>query len=67
MNKTIKVVLLVVGLALIGYGVFTFIQPEAQVSVGDVDLVTAQDNSNSFIFMGIGAVLVIVSLLGKSK
>ncbi|QTE21283.1 hypothetical protein [Polaribacter cellanae] len=67
MNKSIKTVLLVAGLILLGYGIYTLIQPEAQVSIGDLDLIEAQDNTNSYITIGLGIVAVALSLIkGKS-
>jgi len=67
MNKTIKTVLLVIGLILAGYGIFMLIQPEAQVSIGDTDLITAQDNTNAYITIGIGVVAIALGLLGGKK
>jgi formate hydrogenlyase subunit 3/multisubunit Na+/H+ antiporter MnhD subunit len=67
MNKTIKIILLVVGVALIAYGIYTYIQPETEVSIADVNLVKAQDNTNAFIMIGIGIVAVIASLFEKTK
>lgn len=67
MNKTIKTVLLVAGIILLVYGIYTMIQPEAQVSIGDVDLLTAQDNTNSYITIALGIIAIAVSLVkGKS-
>lgn len=67
MNKTIKTVLLVAGVILLVYGIYTMIQPEAQVSIGDVDLLTAQDNTNSYITIALGIIAIAVSLVkGKS-
>lgn len=67
MNKTIKSVLLIVGLVLAGYGVYMLIQPETEISIGDLDLVKAQDNTNAFITIGIGVVAIALSLLGGKK
>lgn len=67
MNKTIKSVLLIVGIVLLGYGIYTMIVPETQVSIGDLDLIEAQDNTNAFITMGIGIAAIALSLIkGKS-
>lgn len=67
MNKTIKSVLLIVGLVLAGYGIFMLIQPETDISIGDLDLVQAQDNTNAYITIGIGVVAIALSLLGGKK
>ncbi|TMM30335.1 hypothetical protein FDT66_06130 [Polaribacter aestuariivivens] len=67
MNKTIKTVLLIAGIILIAYGIYTMIQPEAQVSIGDLDLVEAQDNTNAYITIAIGVVALALGLVkGKS-
>ncbi|WP_185956511.1 hypothetical protein [Changchengzhania lutea] len=44
MNKTVKQILLVVGIVLLGYGIYTLIAPEASVSFGGLS-VEAQDNT----------------------
>ena len=67
MNKTIKTVLLVVGIVLLGYGIYTMVVPETQISIGDLDLVEAQDNTNAYITIALGIVAVALSLIkGKS-
>jgi uncharacterized membrane protein HdeD (DUF308 family) len=63
MNKTAKTVLLIVGVILLVYGIYTMITPETQVSIGDLDLVKVQDNTNSYITIGLGLVAVILSLM----
>ena len=67
MNKTIKSVLLIVGLVLAGYGIFMLVQPETEVSIGDLDLIEAQDNTNAYITIGIGVVAIALGLLGGKK
>jgi len=67
MNKSIKLVLLIVGIILITYGIYIMVIPETQVSLGDVDLVETQDNTNAYITIGLGIVAVATSLVkGKS-
>jgi len=67
MNKTIKTVLLIAGIILVAYGIYTMIQPETQVSIGDLDLLEAQDNTNSYITIAIGVVALALGLIkGKS-
>ena len=67
MNKTIKSVLLIVGLVIVGYGIYTLIQPEAELSIGDVDLVKAQDNTNAYITIAIGVVALALGLIPGKK
>ncbi|WP_405564007.1 hypothetical protein [Polaribacter sp. Asnod6-C07] len=67
MNKTIKSVLLVIGVILLAYGIYTMVVPETQISIGDLDLVEAQDNTNAYIVLALGIVAVALSLIkGKN-
>ena len=67
MNKTIKTVLLIVGVILLGYGIYAMVIPETQVSIGDLDLIEAQDNTSAFITIGLGIAAIAASLIkGKS-
>ena len=67
MNKSIKTVLLVVGIVLLAYGIYTMVVPETKVAIGDVSLIEAQDNTNAYITIGLGIVAVVLSLVkGKS-
>ena len=63
MNKTVKKVLLVVGIVILGYGIYTLIAPEAALSIGGFS-VEAQDNTNSYITIALGLVAVVLSYLG---
>ncbi|MBA6157122.1 hypothetical protein H3Z83_11420 [Tenacibaculum sp. S7007] len=67
MNKSIQTILLVAGIVILCYGIYTMIQPEAQVSIGDVALVKAQDNTNSYITMAIGVAAIALSFLKGKK
>ena len=67
MNKTIKTILLIIGVVLLAYGFYTLVIPETQVSIGDVDLIEAQDNTNSYITIVLGLLAIVLSLIkGKS-
>jgi len=63
MNKTIKTVLLILGVILLVYGIYTMITPETQVSIGKLDLLKVQDNTSSYIIIGVGLVAIVLSLL----
>ena len=67
MNKNIKTILLVVGIILLAYGFYTMVVPETKVAVGDVSLVEAQDNTNSYIAIALGILAVVFSLIKGSK
>ena len=66
MNKTVKMILLVVGVVLLGYGIYTLIAPEASVGIGDLSI-EAQDNDNAYITIALGLVSVVLSFLGGKK
>ena len=66
MNKSIKLVLLIAGIALIGYGIYTVIAPEASLSLGPLNA-EVQDNNTAYITIGLGVVALLASLLGGKK
>ncbi len=66
MHKIIQAILLIVGVILIAYGVYTMITPEASVDLGIVEA-EVQDNDNAFITIGLGIASVVLSLLGSKK
>ncbi len=67
MNKSIKTVLLITGVILIGYGIYTLIQPESQISIGDLDLVKTQENTDSYITIALGIIAAAIGLIKSSK
>lgn len=67
MNKSIKLVLLITGAILLSYGSYTMVIPETKISIGDLDLVKTQDNTNAYITIALGIVAVVLSLIkGKN-
>lgn len=66
MHKIVQAILLVVGVILIGYGVYTMITPEVSVDLGIVEA-EVQDNDNAYITIGLGIASVVLSLLGSKK
>ncbi|CAM1349066.1 MULTISPECIES: hypothetical protein [Tenacibaculum] len=66
MNNSLKTVALISGIVIIAYGIYTLFKPETQISIGDVDLIKAQDNTNSYITIAIGIVIAALSsIIGK--
>ncbi|MFH4964918.1 hypothetical protein V8G69_07935 [Gaetbulibacter sp. M235] len=63
MNKTIKSILLVIGFGLLVYGVYTMFAPESSLSIGSLDI-TTQDNTNSYITIGLGLASIFISFIG---
>ena len=67
MNKSIKSILMVIGVCLLAYGIYTLVVPETILSIGSLD-VKAKDNDNSFITIGLGlAVLLITYMVGRKS
>lgn len=66
MTKNVKLILLIVGIVLIVYGIYTMIAPEASVSLGGLS-VEAQDNTDSYITIALGLVAVVLSYVGGKK
>ena len=54
-------------MVLLGYGIYTMIIPETQISIGDLDLVEAQNNTDAYITIGLGLVALLISFLGSRK
>jgi hypothetical protein len=66
MHKAIQVILLVVGVFLIGYGLYTMITPEATVDLGIVEA-EIQDNNNAYVNIGFGIAAIVLSLLASRR
>jgi hypothetical protein len=66
MNKTVKLILLIVGLILMGYGIYTLIAPEASIDIG-IASAEIQDNNNSYITIGLGLAAIVLSVLAGKK
>lgn len=66
MQKAIQAVLLLVGVILIGYGIYTMITPEASIDLGIVEA-EIQDNNDAYITIGLGIAAVVLSLLASRK
>ena len=66
MNKTIKTVLMVVGILLIAYGIYKVVAPEASVSIGDFGI-EAQDNNEAYMTIGLGIAALFLSLIAGKK
>lgn len=68
MNRAIKTILLVIGVILLAYGIYTMVVPETKISIDDLDLIEAPDNTTAYITIILGIVAVALSLIKeKSK
>ncbi len=66
MNKTIKTILIVAGLALLIYGGYELVTPEASIDIGIAEF-KSQNNNNAYISIGIGIVALVASFLVDKK
>jgi hypothetical protein len=66
MKKPIKTILLIVGVFMLIYGIYTMIAPEASIGIGDIRI-DAQDNTNSYITISLGLVALAIGYLGGKK
>ncbi|PNQ73444.1 hypothetical protein C1T31_08015 [Hanstruepera neustonica] len=66
MNNTIKKILLIVGIIIVGYGIYTLVAPEASIGIGDLSI-EAQDNDNSYVTIALGLASIALSFLGRKK
>ncbi len=66
MNKHIKFILIVVGIALSFYGINMLIAIEASINIRSLDM-QAQYNMNAYIIIGLGLASLLVSLMARKK
>ena len=67
MNNTLKMVLLIAGIALIVYGLYTAFAPEVSVSAGPVQIEAQGDNTQSYAMIGLGVLALIGGLAFKKR
>ncbi|HSM62946.1 MAG TPA: hypothetical protein VK833_03305 [Gillisia sp.] len=60
MNNTLKIVLLIVGVVLVGYGLYTLVTPEVAFEAGPIKVQAQGDHTQSYAMIGLG----ILSLIG---
>ncbi|MGA8853727.1 MAG: hypothetical protein WB492_06080 [Christiangramia sp.] len=60
MNNVLKFVLLIIGIGLIGYGLYTLITPEFSIDAGPLQVEAQGDNTQSYAMIAFG----ILSLVG---
>lgn len=66
MNKTIKTILIVAGLALLIYGGYELVTPEASIDLGVAEI-ESQNNNNAYITMCIGIVALVAGFIVSKK
>ncbi len=66
MNRTIKMILLIAGFGLLGYGIYLLVMPEASLDLGFVDIET-QDNKNAYITIVLGLLALAISFFAGKR
>ena len=66
MNKTIKMILLIAGVGLLGYGIYQLVIPETSLDLGFIDIET-QDNKNAYITIVLGLVALAIGFIAGKK
>ena len=66
MKNPVKLILLIAGILLLGYGVYTLIAPEASLDIGILK-VEEQDNTNAYITIAFGLVALGLSFFAGKK
>lgn len=62
MNNTLKIVLLIVGILLVIYGLYTLFTPEVAFEAGPLKVEAQGDNTQSYAMIGLG----ILALIGAA-
>lgn len=62
MNNTLQIVLLVVGIILVIYGLYTLLTPEVSMQAGPLKVEAQGDNTQSYAMIGLG----ILALVGAA-
>ncbi len=67
MKKPVTLILQIVGLILLGYGIYQVIVPEASVNIGPLDA-SVQDNNDAYVTMVLGLVAIGLGyFMGRKK
>ena len=66
MNKIIKIIFILAGVAFLAYGGYQLIKPESSVDLGIAEF-ESQNNSNAYIVLGIGLSILLLGLIVNKK
>lgn len=67
MNNVLKFVLLIIGIGLIGYGLYTLISPEFSIDAGPLQVKAQGDNTQSYAMIGFGILALVGGLAFKRR
>ena len=67
MNNTLKFVLLIAGVVLIGYGLYTAITPEVSLDAGPLQVQAQGDNTQSYAMIVLGILALIGGIAFRKR
>lgn len=67
MNNVLKIVLLLIGVGLIGYGLYTLISPEYSFNAGPLQIEAQGDNTQSYAMIAFGILALIGGLAFRKR
>ncbi len=67
MNNVLKIVLLIIGVGLIGYGLYTLITPEFAIDAGPLKVKAQGDNTQSYAMIAFGILALIGGLAFRRR
>ncbi len=67
MSNTLKIVLLIVGLLLVGYGLYTLFTPEVIMQAGPLKVEAQGDKTQSYAMIGLGILALIGGIAFKKR
>lgn len=67
MSNTLKIVLLIVGVLLVGYGLYTLFTPEVIMQAGPLKVEAQGDKTQSYAMIGLGILALIGGIAFRKK
>lgn len=67
MNNVLKFVLLIIGVGLVAYGLYTLITPEFSIDAGPLQVEAQGDNTQSYAMIAFGLLSLIGGLAFKKR
>ena len=67
MNNTLKIVLIIVGVILVGYGLYTLFTPETLIQMGSLKVEAQGDKTQSYAMIGLGILALVGSIAFKKR
>jgi hypothetical protein len=67
LKNVLRIVLLIVGLLLVGYGIYTFFTPEVIMQAGPLKVEAQGDKTQSYAMIGLGILALIGGIAFKKR